>query len=352
MTNQEIALLTELIWNKLADDSNLIYPKNFKGVLYLFLQINEHGDIEDDNYQSNGYPGDYTGWHRYRASLNNANRNGLSIASFEVKKESLNNTCIWQIVYSNGSSKEFFLNTISLDNHTITKWLELELFEIADLFQFRSDLIDLFNSDCKEESIETDSHSESDHDFDSRYKAFYSIYERMLPIYPQLNDQEKSFIEVSLGASLFYLPQKVNASWSGQVSKTLLYDSITDQETPNRFVKDHIYSRKRAAKDLLNNWCSFEEFCERYDSIYRKFSYVTYNENMLLVNWHEDSNSYEEAILKKEIYLINLKLMGIEHNQRNKFLEYCRNISEIDWSSDNHTFERQLNSVVNEFLNR
>lgn len=330
-----------------------VYPNRYKGLLYLIVRNDGfafEGDIDDDdNYHPNGYGEDYIGYQRFRGALSNANQNGLSVSSFEVIERCRNRTCRWQWVLSNGNSGTFHFGDWFLENDYLQRLSDLD-FEIEYVVSFRDDLIDLFNVACKEEFIEKDNLIQSNANPDNRYNAFFCIYKSMLPIYSQLNDEEKSHFEVTLGASLFYLPQIVNESWSGYFSKSLLYYSVTDIYEPHRCVKDHIYSRKRAAKDLLNNDFTFEEFCHRYDSIYRKFSYITPTENIHLVNWHEEFDSYEEACASRYIHLINLKQMGIEHNQRNKFIQYCIDRTDVNWNNDNDVFEQQIELAAGEFL--
>lgn len=343
MNRQEQALLAEHIFHMMLGISDFIYPANFKGVLYLKLQEEIEGQLKSDNYHSNNYENDFNGYHRFRGNQASAKRANLSLQSFELIEPRVNGS-VWSTTFSNGSKYEVMFSSLEdLDDETIQYWLELGLFEIQHLMDYYSKLNTVLNPEHFEEFEQPE---------DARYSAFFSIYESLCGLYSSSSSREKSFIEVTLGAALFYLPQPVAESWTGQVSLSALKGAISDRSGIRSFVKDHIYSRKRAAYEVLNNHYSIDRFRTEYEAVFRKFSYLTASQNRYLVNWHIDHDSYEEALLNASVYMVNLSEANIRHRDLNSFIHYCKQLDDIEWSNELEIFRSQIIEASNSFIGR
>lgn len=190
--------------------------------------------------------------------------------------------------------------------------------------------------------------------FKEKFEALYQMY---IPIFEIYNGEgtseiQKSFIETTLGASIFYLPHPVDESWTNIISKNALTNRmmfVTDTMANHNNVKDHICSRKRAAKLTLNRATPFsqEEFMQDFLTVYRMFAYVTSAENRLLVNWHENdlTSSVEDYIQvagNHDTQLFNLN--GIRHNQLNSFCRFL-GMNNFEFTQDS------INTKMDEFLN-
>ena len=132
-------------------------------------------------------------------------------------------------------------------------------------------------------------------------------------IYENATETQKSFIETTIGASIFYISQ--NASlWTGKISE----NAFKNLKSKKKITKDHQYPRKIAGKELFenkqllqNNKISVKQL---FEEKYGRFNYITPEENGKLRPFQKEENfisvehSYREAkILLKEISNIEFK---------------------------------------------
>jgi hypothetical protein len=189
------------------------------------------------------------------------------------------------------------------------------------------------------------------HDVD-KFEAFHAMYVNCFDIYQDFRGAEESvcnnFIETVFGAGIFYLPQVVASGWSGLITKDAFLQRIQNLGSDG-YVKDHIFSRKRAANLIFNREApiTLQEFIDLYQTCFRKFAYVTTAENMLLVNWHhhqgdeinidEFLNSYTDCARNLGIEFFDFQETALQHSKINAL---CRNIRQANLGVQNLTFEQ------------
>lgn len=159
--------------------------------------------------------------------------------------------------------------------------------------------------------------------WDSKFEALHLLLEQIREKYQQLQDEkQKSFLEVVVGAAIFYLPSKLELHFSGYTSVAALKAFIRGQ----RRVKDHIYPRKQAAVELLNQSYSLEELRNKYHEQLAQFMYVTSTENSLLVNFHQNHADHDTALTANRIEKFPSAAQGKfrNHKELNDFLVYIR----------------------------
>lgn len=133
---------------------------------------------------------------------------------------------------------------------------------------------------------------------ESKFRALWNILNAVRPVYQQTeNEQERSYMETVVGAAVFYLPN-LNEHFSGYISLNALIGYVSG----NRRVKDHMYPRKLAARDLLAQELTAEELKERYHLHLAQFMYVTATENSMLVNYYEEHEGHDQALAAFQIH--------------------------------------------------
>ena len=125
-----------------------------------------------------------------------------------------------------------------------------------------------------------------------KFTALHNLVEHMRGIYVETTDpHQRSFLEVVLGAAIFYLPS-LHAHFNGYISVNALKGFLRKE----RKVKDHIYPRKLAARELLANPMTLEDLKNRYHDYLATYMYITSEENGLLVNYYEDHENHDQAM--------------------------------------------------------
>ena len=133
---------------------------------------------------------------------------------------------------------------------------------------------------------------------ESKFRALWNILNAIRPVYLQIeNEQERSFMETVVGAAVFYLPN-LNEHFSGFISMNALIGYVNG----SRRVKDHMYPRKLAARDLLAQELSIEDLKTRYHSHLAQCMYVTATENSMLVNYYEEHEDHDQALVAFQIH--------------------------------------------------
>ncbi len=179
-----------------------------------------------------------------------------------------------------------------------------------------------------------------------KLRVYYDTIIHAHEFYHKQDENGKSFIATLFGAGLFYLPHGIG-NWNRKISVACLIDQIQGK---GRKVKDHIFPRKKAALDLLNNdKLSFEEFIKFYKEKVAPFIFLTPTENTLLINYYHVFDDYEQALNQFQITTFPTGDDLFESNkQLNNFINYCfekgtREISIIDL--------KKLERWYNEFIN-
>lgn len=178
--------------------------------------------------------------------------------------------------------------------------------------------------------------------WESKFEALHLLLEQIREKYQQLQDEkQKSFLEVVVGAAIFYLPSTLGLHFSGYTSVAALKAYIKGQ----RRVKDHIYPRKQAAVELLNQSYSLEEIKNKYHEQLAQFMYVTSTENSLLVNFHHNHTDHDTAMTANKIEKFPSAEQGKfkNHKELNDFMVYIRShdVDNID--------VQKLSNLLDEF---
>ena len=130
-----------------------------------------------------------------------------------------------------------------------------------------------------------------------KFTALHRLLEQIREPYANMQDPiQKSYLEVVIGAAIFYLPS-LNIHFNGYISIAALKGYLNQE----RRVKDHIFPRKLAAKKLLEKPYSLEELMQEYHSALATFMYITPTENSNLVNYYETHENHDEAMLALQI---------------------------------------------------
>lgn len=170
----------------------------------------------------------------------------------------------------------------------------------------------------KEINPSTQKRSE-EHIRNMKFTALHNLVEHMRGIYVETTDpHQRSFLEVVLGAAIFYLPS-LHAHFNGYISVNALKGFLRKE----RKVKDHIYPRKLAARELLANPMTLEDLKNRYHDHLATYMYITSEENGLLVNYYEDHENHDLAMeaLQIEKFPTNAAEKFSSHRELDNFLK-------------------------------
>ncbi len=116
--------------------------------------------------------------------------------------------------------------------------------------------------------------------------ALWQLVNEIRKVYDDTGKDEKDFIETVIGAAIFYLPHPVNECFNGYSSISALNNALKEK----RIVKEHLFPRKRAGKDVLEKVYTKEEFYSKVKNEYRIFMYLTSEENKLTINYEGTHN--------------------------------------------------------------
>jgi hypothetical protein len=153
---------------------------------------------------------------------------------------------------------------------------------------------------------------------DMKFSALNVLLDQIRESYNQIEDpNQKSYLEVVIGAAIFYLPS-LNAHFNGYISVSSLKGYLKKE----RRVKDHIYPRKSAARELLSRAFTLEELKEKYHDHLAQFMYITSSENSVLVNYYEEHENHDTAMeaFQIEKFPTNEAEKFVSHNELDKFI--------------------------------
>ena len=158
-----------------------------------------------------------------------------------------------------------------------------------------------------------------------KIRVYYELLELIYPFYNEQNNEiRKSFITTHFGAGLFYLPHGVR-HWVGKISVSCIMEQIIGANNARR-VKDHIYPRKAAVIHLLTTKPdSFEDFLEFYIKKVAPYMLVTPNENIMLINYYQEFDRYQDALENRGIqeFPTNDQIFN-STRELNSFIEFCQ----------------------------
>lgn len=344
-TKTQIAKLTKLIFDKLSTTE--YHPIDWRTAIYAGL-------LEGNNHTNNDYTfGNYNKWkfdHNWRGLKREINQN-LIDCHFEID---FNENLTFHCIYENQNSvqeeielslkindfKEQLWSTIGVNNKKILNSKNERAFLFNSIVKvFTQENIDnednvIINRDDFDENY-------NENDIHPKIRAIFHLYSSIHTTYNNnnLTNEEQTFFQYALGASLFYLPHPEKC-WNGKIS----VKAINHVLAGGNKVKDHITPRKLAAKQLLEEEIplTLNQIKDRYWNDYSYFTYVTTNENYLLRNYYADGSTYEDASKSKKIEWICLK----NQSELRKFMKYL-----IDKKLNNNLTYKKISSYLIQFNN-
>ncbi len=150
----------------------------------------------------------------------------------------------------------------------------------AHLFILESE-VDLIINALGEITIQENTDSQN-----VKINSLWKLVNEIRKVYMDAGQDEKDFIETVVGAAIFYLPHPVNECFNGYSSMNALNNALKEK----KIVKEHLFPRKRAGKDVLEKVYTKEEFCSKVKNEYRIFMYLTSEENKLTINYEGTHN--------------------------------------------------------------
>ena len=151
-----------------------------------------------------------------------------------------------------------------------------------------------------------------------KFTALNVLLDQIRETYTQIKDpNQRSYLEVVIGAAIFYLPS-LNAHFNGFISINALKGYLKKE----RRVKDHIYPRKLAARELLSKKLTLNELISRYHDHLAQYMYITSSENSILVNYYEEHENHDLAMeaFQIEKFPIEDAEKFKSHNELDKFI--------------------------------
>lgn len=131
-----------------------------------------------------------------------------------------------------------------------------------------------------------------------KFEDLYNILHCLKPLWDKSDEYSKSFIETTIGASIFYLPTN-KTTFSGYISEQ------ASQLDKKLWVKEHQFPRKITASMLFQSLPkTINELIHIFNTQYGIWNYVTKKENSLLKKYQKSSEfknpteSYELANIK------------------------------------------------------
>ena len=138
----------------------------------------------------------------------------------------------------------------------------------------------------------------------NKCKGLLKLITGIQKFYKSANDENKRFIETTIGAAIWYLPKDNTILFTGKISK----EAIKKKEKS----EDHLYPRKIAAKELLNiDWDKKDKPVDVIASLfikkYGKFNYVSKSENKKLIKFQKSEifKSSEKAYNDAGVELVD-----------------------------------------------
>jgi len=149
--------------------------------------------------------------------------------------------------------------------------------------------------------------------FKERCDFLQKIIMKLAPLYNsnQCNKKQKALMEITIGATIFYLTSSKDL-YTGQISTAAL-KLVEEGTPPGKLVKEHRFPRKEAGINLLSK--HYNQLKAKSTTLYKlatsdycKYNLVTKEENVLLKkhqkNFRDVQTPYTEAkiVLKDKSY--------------------------------------------------
>jgi hypothetical protein len=312
--------------------SNSLCNRNWLFSIYKSLLISNTNENEEIIWTK------YNQWkidHNCRTAKSLAKNKGITIINFDLTIVD-ENTALLNVTFSEGGlrsesipyvyRRDSFLNslwelknakqeTILLGPHERDQLFESSIYS-SDEIEVKSEAI-LSNKKGKKSKKGAKKESQA-HTRHMKFIALNNLLNQIREIYRSTEEpNQRSFLEVVLGAAIFYLPS-LNSHFNGFISVGALKGYLTG----DRRVKDHIYPRKKAARELLSKKITTEELIDKYHNHLATYMYITSSENSYLINYFESHEDHDEAMraLSIEKFPTSEKEKFESHKELSKFL--------------------------------
>ena len=334
---------------------NSLCNRNWLFTIYKSLLISNANDKEETKWTK------YNQWkidHNCRAAKASAKKNGFKIDNLSLTIID-DNKALLKVLFSKGGFKSESINCVYERDSFLKSLWEFKNSKQEAVLLNQNERDQLFEStiysfDEIEEEIETSSSNDKgkkskkrakkdsdDHIREMKFIALNILLNQVRETYHQTEEHhQRSYLEIILGAGVFYLPS-LNSHFNGFISIAALKGYLKG----DRRVKDHIYPRKLAARELLSKKLSVEELKNRYHSHLATYMYITSTENSALINYYESHESHDEAmkVLGIEKFPTSEKEKFVSHKELNKFIEA------IDAKAAQKMTEKELMHLLKEF---
>ncbi len=337
MNKEYVYLIAEELY--LNANKHVLCNRNWLFAIYKALLVENEGDTEPIFWTK------YNQWkidHNCRAAKTKAKKNNTQIVTFNISIEN-ENDAILQVVFKKNSAIipaikchykiGSFPNEMWEIKNPNNESILLSAFEKDQLFKSSIEwdandevetTIEVIEPTCEPSILyvpnERKKRMNDDQVRDMKFTALNVLLDQIRETYHHIEDEnQKSYLQVVVGAAIFYLPC-LNSHFNGFISINALKGYLKKE----RRVKDHIYPRKLAAKELLTKKFTLEELKERYHDHLAQFMYITSSENSILVNYYEEYENHDQAM--EAFQIEKFPTVDAEkfssHNELDKFLLY------------------------------
>jgi hypothetical protein len=311
--------------------------RNWLFSIYKSLLISNSNDAEEIKWTK------YNQWkidHNCRAAKAASKKNKIAIQHFELTIIDNDTACIQVSFLKDGEFEASLTCLYERDSFIPTLWelrnpnnetILLSEYEKNQLFE--SSIYSLEEIEVEESPIEEFKAPTKKRNQDKKitkkesdeyvrlmkFTALNNLLDQIRDTYNETKEpNQRSYLEVVIGAAIFYLPS-LNSHFNGFISVAALKGYLKGE----RRVKDHIYPRKLAARELLSKKLTLDELMERYHNHLATYMYITSSENSNLINYYETHDNHDEAMkaLGIEKFPANDQLKFQSHIELNKFIE-------------------------------
>jgi hypothetical protein len=116
------------------------------------------------------------------------------------------------------------------------------------------------------------------------------------------------------------LPHPVNECFNGYCS----IDALNLELKEKNMVKEHLYPRKRAGKDVLENDYLLTEFYIKVKEQYRIFMYLTSEENKLTINYEGSHDDELNRLNIRKFPIADPSPFEKKHTRFKKFISWLK----------------------------
>jgi hypothetical protein len=135
------------------------------------------------------------------------------------------------------------------------------------------------------------------------------VIEAVRPAYLESAESQRALVETMIGAAIWYVPKPRNA-WTGMISVAALRSFHPESGVIRPKVsEEHVYPRKVAAKQLLEETTLDEEkMLQTFVTRYALIHYITPDENKVVTRFQRTSvfTSPEEAYERAGIHFLTI----------------------------------------------